>query len=49
LKFQPSNQARIKVNKYKREALQEAESVPNRGARRQHRMQREQARILKEK
>ena len=32
LEFQPSNQARIKADKYKREALQEAESVPNRGA-----------------
>ena len=49
MEFRPSNQARIKADKYEREALQEAESVPDRGARRQHRMQREQARILKEK
>jgi hypothetical protein len=49
LEFRPSKRARVKADKYEREALQEAESVPDRGAQRQRRMQREQARISKEK
>jgi hypothetical protein len=49
LEFRPSNRARIKADKYERDALQEAERVSDRGAQRQQRMQREQARILKEK